>query len=144
MIARRWSSVALRTSKGSRLKSLPFQQVEGVQEDVTAADFSRSISKHGQAVVVTGDRFAVDQAGAYLECVHRLDDERGSAVPSRTILPPNVRQARGIAGVRLCWASQKCGSPGRDDCGRGFAMTVWDSSGPFPTRPVCQAMVVKW
>jgi len=54
----------LRTSKGSRLKffAVQFQQVEGVEGDVPSRWLLAQQLEHGQAVLVAGDRLAVDQA----------------------------------------------------------------------------------
>ena len=55
--------------------AVKLQQIEGVQEDVPPGRLLAQQLEHDQAVLVAGNRFAVDGTGPHLERVHRLQDE---------------------------------------------------------------------
>ena len=70
-------SVALRTSSGSpQVGAVQFDQVEGVQEHLAVMALIPNTVKHREAVVVAGNRLAVDDAGPRAQVGQRLDNQR--------------------------------------------------------------------
>src|SRR5262249_54020959 len=66
------ASVALRTSSGSRRRSPLFSAQERA---VIMATVANKIERRN-AVVIAGDSFAIDDAGARAQACQRLDDQR--------------------------------------------------------------------
>src|SRR5215813_4608658 len=54
-------------------------QVEGVKEYVLVSALVTDEIERGHAVVIAGDSFAVDDAGARAQACQRLDDQREAA-----------------------------------------------------------------
>ena len=96
--AGRSPSVALRTSIGSRRKSVAveFQQVEGIEEGDRLVPAAAQDVEPGEPALVAADHLPVDQAGPHLEVVHGLDHER-EAVRPVIAAPGNQPDADGIA-----------------------------------------------
>jgi hypothetical protein len=70
------SSVASRTSSGSRRRSSPFNsnQVEGVEEYLVVSAVMTDEIERGNAVVIAGNGFTIDDARARAQAAQRLDD----------------------------------------------------------------------
>jgi hypothetical protein len=68
-------------------------QVEGVDEGVTVMASVADAVERGNAVVVAGDDFPVDDAGARAQACQRLDDQREATgeVIARTAIEPHTR-----------------------------------------------------
>src|SRR5262245_6150312 len=56
--------------------AVQFDQVEGVQERAVITAAVANEVERGNAVVIAGDSFAVDDAGARTQACQRLDDQR--------------------------------------------------------------------
>src|SRR5262249_24568875 len=88
------ASAALRTSSGSRRRSSPFtlDQVEGVKEYAFVSALVTDEIERGNAVVITGNSLAVDNAGARPQTGQRLNDQREAAseVITRTAVEPHL------------------------------------------------------
>src|SRR5438093_969390 len=70
-------SVALRPSNGSRRRSSPFSsiRVEGIKENAFVMVAVADAIERSDAVVITGNRLAVDDAGARAQADQRLHDQ---------------------------------------------------------------------
>jgi hypothetical protein len=75
LLRRVLANVALRTSIGSpaQIGAVQLQQAEGVEERLGLVPPVAEQLEGSDAIVVATDDLAVDQAGAHLEVVHRLD-----------------------------------------------------------------------
>src|SRR5262249_58397520 len=87
------ASAALRTSSGSRRRSSPFDEVEGVEEYAVVSALVTDEIERGHAVVIAGDSFAVDNTGARAQACQRLDDQREAAggIVARTAVEAHPR-----------------------------------------------------
>src|SRR5262245_16551054 len=56
--------------------AVQFDQIEGVEEYAVVSPVMADEIERSNAVVVAGDRFAVDDAGARAQASQRLDDQR--------------------------------------------------------------------
>src|SRR5262249_1449164 len=93
------ASAAFRTSSGSRRRSSPFDEVEGVEEYAVVSALVTNEIERGNAVVIAGDSFAIDDAGARAEASQRLNDQREATgeVIARTAVEPHLRAS--LAGM---------------------------------------------
>src|SRR6516164_7297856 len=73
--------------------AVQFDQVEGVQERAVIMAAVANEIERGNAVVIAGDSFAVDDAGARAQSCQRLDDQREAMgeVIARTAIEPHLR-----------------------------------------------------
>ena len=100
------ASVALRTSIGSRRRSVAvqLQQVEGVQERLGLVPSMAQKLERSHSLLVTAHHLAVDHAGPHLEVVHGFHDKRVAArpvVPSAGDQPDAHRVAPGHEPVAV-------------------------------------------
>src|SRR5215471_15574872 len=72
------ASVALRTSRriASQVVAVQSNEVEGVEEDALISAVVTDEIKRGDTVVIAGDSFAVDDAGARAQPGERINDQR--------------------------------------------------------------------
>jgi len=56
--------------------AVQLNQVEGVEEDALVSRLMADEIKRGNAVVIAGNSFAVDNAGARAQACQRLNDQR--------------------------------------------------------------------
>src|SRR6516164_5627665 len=88
------ASVALRTSSGSRRRSSPFSSIRSKRTETCChhAAVANEIER-GNAVVIAGDSFAVDDAGARPQPGERINDQREAVgeVIARTAVEPHLR-----------------------------------------------------
>src|SRR5262245_65231608 len=56
--------------------AVQLDQVEGVEKDAPVSALVTDEIERGDAVVIAGDSFAVDDAGARAQACQRLDDQR--------------------------------------------------------------------
>src|SRR5262249_50851086 len=73
--------------------AVQLDQVEGVEENAFVSAVVTDEIERGNAVVIAGDSFAVDDAGARAQACRRLDDQREAAgeVIARTAVEPHSR-----------------------------------------------------
>src|SRR5262245_3372533 len=73
--------------------AVQLDQVEGVEEYALVSALVTDEIERGNAVVIAGDSFAVDDAGAGAQACQRLDDQRKAAgeVITRTAIEPHLR-----------------------------------------------------
>src|SRR5262249_53857182 len=71
--------------------AVQFNEVEGVEEYALVSALVPDETERGHAVVIAGDSFAVDDAGARAQACQRLDDQREAAseVVARTAIEPH-------------------------------------------------------
>jgi hypothetical protein len=62
-------------------------KVEGIEERLAVIPSVADTVERRDAVVVAGDRLAVDDAGARAQTSQRLDDQRGALVRSLSARP---------------------------------------------------------
>jgi hypothetical protein len=76
--AQQAASVALRTSSGSRRRSLAveLEQVKRVDEHAAIGTSITQLLEHSQPALVTRHRLAIDRTRPHFEPVDRLDDQR--------------------------------------------------------------------
>src|SRR3954447_15423991 len=79
----RLASVCLRTSSGSRRKSLPSssRRSEGNEEDLRVVTAMPQLVKARHATLVAAHCLAIDQAAAHLQPPHSLEDEQVAGCP---------------------------------------------------------------
>ena len=65
----------------AQILAVEFEEIEGEEEGVRLVATAAQDVEPGQPALVAADDLAVDQAGADLEVVHGLDDERKAARP---------------------------------------------------------------
>src|SRR6266581_3035906 len=115
--------------------AVQFDQVKGVEEYAFVSALVTDEIERGNAVVIAGDSFAIDDAGARAQAGQRLDDQReatgeviaGVAIEphSWAVLPGNDSEAvvldlvqpTGARGRLLGWAGQA----GLAEGGEGYA-----------------------
>src|SRR5262249_21780876 len=68
----------------AQVLAIQLKEVEDVEEDMLARRLEPQPFEHRESVLIAGDRFAIDQAGAHLEPVNGLNDER---ITRRPIVP---------------------------------------------------------
>src|SRR5262245_55481150 len=92
------ASVALRTASGSRRRWSPFSSMwSKAYRNMPAV--ANEIER-GDAVVIAGDRLAVDDAGAQAKAGQHFDDQREAARLGRCpMLAINLQTARASPGV---------------------------------------------
>src|SRR5262249_57339615 len=73
--------------------TVQLDEVEGVEEYALVSALMTDEIERGDAVVIAGDSFAVDDAGARAQACQRLDDQREatSEVVARTAIEPHLR-----------------------------------------------------
>src|SRR5262245_14116559 len=73
--------------------AVEFDEVEGVEEYSAGSAVVTDEIERGNAVVIAGDSFAVDDAGAGAQAGQRLDDQREAMgeVITRTAVEPHLR-----------------------------------------------------
>src|SRR6516225_390561 len=59
--------------------AIQFDEVEGVEEDAVISALVPDEIERGDTVVIAGDSFTVDNAGARAQACQRLDDQREAA-----------------------------------------------------------------
>jgi len=77
----------------AQVVAVQLDEVEGIEEDALVSALVPDEIERGHAVVIAGDSFAVDDAGARAQACQRLDDQReaaGEVVP-RTAIEPHLR-----------------------------------------------------
>ena len=73
--------------------AVQLDEVEGVQERAVIMAAVANEIERGNAVVIAGDRFAIDDAGARAQASQRFDDQREAMgeVIARTAVEPHLR-----------------------------------------------------
>ena len=73
--------------------TVQFDQVEGVEEYAVVSAVVTDEIERSNAVVIAGDSFAVDDAGARAQACQRLDDQREAMgeIVARTAIEPHLR-----------------------------------------------------
>src|SRR5262249_46777332 len=73
--------------------AVQFDQIEGVEEYAVVSPVMADEIERSNAVLVAGDRFAVDDAGARAQASQRLDDQREAMgeIVTRTAVEPHSR-----------------------------------------------------
>jgi hypothetical protein len=79
--------------------AVQLDQVEGVEEYAVVSALVTNEIERGNAVVIAGDSFAIDDAGARAEASQRLNDQREATgeVIARTAVEPHLRAS--LAGM---------------------------------------------
>src|SRR5262249_53824171 len=73
--SRRWGLADLKRI-APQVVAVQFNEVEGVEEYALVSALVPDEIERGHAVVIAGDSFAVDDAGARAQACQRLDDQR--------------------------------------------------------------------
>src|SRR5262249_49431849 len=77
--------------------AVQFDQVEGIEEDALVSPVVTDEIERGNAVVIAGNSFAIDDAGARAQAGERINDQRETAgeVVARTAIEPHSLAGRG-------------------------------------------------
>src|SRR5262249_38420139 len=75
-----------------QIVAVQFDEVEGVEEDALVSALVPDEVERGQAVVIAGDGFAVDDARARAQACQSLDDQREAMgeIVARTAIEPHL------------------------------------------------------
>ena len=81
-----------------QIVAVQFNEVEGVQECAVIMPAVANEIERGNAVVIAGDSFAIDNARARAQACQRLDDQREAMgeIVARTAIEPHL--CAGLAG----------------------------------------------
>ena len=86
--------------------AVQLDEVEGVEEYAVASALVTDEIERGHAVVIAGDSFAVDDAGARAQACQRLDDQReaaGEVIAGTAIEPHSLAVLAGNDAEAVVW-----------------------------------------